>query len=405
MENLKFKDIRKYIAVCAAPISVCMIETSHYENYWEIGDIPDNKYDDLYLYGIGQIQSEFYDRYTKKEDFCYCIEIVLSKTPRFKDMEINRIKINDFLKMEDQDSLRYDFSNDCSSKKYVDIDNIKSAYEKFFAYMDVKRGFYLIVEKGMKIVDPDSESLLLQEIYKKLWGSEDHLKYCINHSNHSKDCITGDTMNSVNTTLNQAFPEDKSIKCRVCKYADKKKENKLDKFLSRFDKIEGLKKFISLYHTIGNFIPFPCGCNGPRGTGKTNDYWDLALLCIYKYYKLKEEKWIEAIVGNKKDDFIKWLKEFGSWDNFVEKNYLQDFVRVNESTKDEDQKYGSPKELWEKHLKEFDFKEFENKEAVLPTDKEQIEQFCKNASEWILARGQRMIDELRIKMHETDKTS
>lgn len=132
-------------------------------------------------------------------------------------------------------------------------------------------------------------------------------------------------------------------------------------------------------------------------------------MCIYKYYKLKEEKWIEAIVGNKKDYFIKWLEGFGSWDNFVEKNYLQDFVRVNESTKDEDQKYGSPKELWEKHLKEFDskefdFKEFENKKAVLPTDKEQIEQFCKNASEWILARGQRMIDELRIKMHETDKT-
>lgn len=312
-------------------------------------------------------------------------------------MEINRMKINDFLKMEDQGPLRYDFSNDCSSKKYGEIDNIKSTYEKFFVYMDVKKKLYLIAEKGMKIVDPDSESVLLQEIYEKLWGSEDHLKYC----------ITGDTMNSVNTTLNQAFPEDKSIKCRVRKYADKDKK---DEFLSKFDKVEGLKKFISLYHTIGNFIPFPYGCNGPRGTGKTNDYWDLALLCIYKYYKLKEEKWIEAIVGNKKDYFIKWLKGFGSWDNFVEKNYLQDFVRVNESTKDEDQKYGSPKELWEKHLKEFDskefdFKEFEDKEAVLPTDKEQIEQFCKNASEWILARGQRMIDELRIKMHETDKTS
>lgn len=302
-------------------------------------------------------------------------------------MEINRMKINDFLKMEDQGPLRYDFSNDCSSKKYGEIDNIKSTYEKFFVYMDVKKKLYLIAEKGMKIVDPDSESLLLQEIYEKLWGSEDH----------SKDCITGDTMNSVNTTLNQAFPEDKSIKCRVRKYADKDKK---DEFLSKFDKVEGLKKFISLYHTIGNFIPFPCGCNGPRGTGKTKDYWDLALLCIYKYYKLKEEKWIEAIVGDKKDYFIKWLKGFGSWDNFVEKNYLQDFVCVNESTKDEDQKYGSPKELWEKH-----FKEFENKEAALPTDKEQIEQFCKNASAWILARGQRMIDELRIKMHETDKTS
>lgn len=31
-------------------------------------------------------------------------------------MEINRMKINDFLKMEDQGPLRYDFSNDCSSK-------------------------------------------------------------------------------------------------------------------------------------------------------------------------------------------------------------------------------------------------------------------------------------------------
>ena len=83
MENLKFKDIKKYIAVFAAPISVCMIETLDYENYWEIGDIPDNKYDDFYLYGIGQIQSEFYNKCLKKDDFCYCIEIMLSKTPRF----------------------------------------------------------------------------------------------------------------------------------------------------------------------------------------------------------------------------------------------------------------------------------------------------------------------------------
>lgn len=85
MENLKFKDIKKYIAVFAAPISVCMIETLDYENYWEIVDIPDNKYDDLYLYGIGQIQSEFYNKCLKKDDFCYCIEIMLSKTPRFKN--------------------------------------------------------------------------------------------------------------------------------------------------------------------------------------------------------------------------------------------------------------------------------------------------------------------------------
>lgn len=84
MNNLKFKDVKRYIAVCAAPLSICMKETLDYENYWEIGDIPDGKYDELYLYGIGQIQSEFYDRRRDEKLFCYCIEIVLSKTPRFK---------------------------------------------------------------------------------------------------------------------------------------------------------------------------------------------------------------------------------------------------------------------------------------------------------------------------------
>ena len=132
----------------------------------------------------------------------------------------------------------------------------------------------------------------------------------------------------------------------------------------------------------------------------------MTLLCIYIYYEEKKEDYIETIVGNeKKKYFIEWLNGFGSWDNFVEKNYLQDFVNENPKyvSHDECQKYGLPKELWKDHFDNFDGK-FDGKKVALPTNKEQIEQFCNNASAWILARGQRMINELRIKMHETAKT-
>ena len=343
------------------------------------------------------------------------------------------MEINEYLNL--RDNLLYDFSNDGSSKEYSDIDNI---YEKFFVYMAVKadnikedgilknaKEFSECCKKIYKVKDPDSNSVLLQEIYKKLYGSEDYLKYCINYS---KYCITGDTMNSVNTTLNMTSfdkigeviekKEERekrttnfSKKYRLGMYAcykeqNKKEQNKLNEFLSRFDNIKGLKEFISLYHTIGNFIPFPCDCNTKRGRGKTQDYWDLTLLCIYIYYEEKKEDYIETIVGNeKKNYFIEWLNGFGSWDNFVEKNYLQDFVNENPKyvSHDECQKYGLPKELWKDHFDNFDGK-FDGKKVALPTNKEQIEQFCNNASAWILARGQRMINELRIKMHETAKT-
>ena len=60
-------------------ISICMAETLEYENYERIDRVP-ARYDALYLYGLGVIESEF------PEADCpvcrRCLEIVLSEEPR-----------------------------------------------------------------------------------------------------------------------------------------------------------------------------------------------------------------------------------------------------------------------------------------------------------------------------------
>ena len=69
------------------PLSICMLETLEYQNYMFVKQVPD-LYDDLYVYGIGLIESEFYkdgeygyattgDR--EKLTLVPCIEVMLSK--------------------------------------------------------------------------------------------------------------------------------------------------------------------------------------------------------------------------------------------------------------------------------------------------------------------------------------
>lgn len=78
--TLKFKDIRNYIAKCASPISILNKETQAYENYIDIGLVPE-KYDDMYLYGIGAYE-DFFD-FCGETRYMNAIEIVLSNIPRF----------------------------------------------------------------------------------------------------------------------------------------------------------------------------------------------------------------------------------------------------------------------------------------------------------------------------------
>lgn len=90
--NLKFKELKKYISVLDR-VSFCMRETLRYENYRFLSDVPD-KYDELFVYGIGMIESEFeienpeYMFDVKEKDiggtfyFAKCIEVVLAEKPR-----------------------------------------------------------------------------------------------------------------------------------------------------------------------------------------------------------------------------------------------------------------------------------------------------------------------------------
>ena len=80
--TIRFKDIRKYIAICASPVSIAIKETGDYENFTEIGLIPE-KYDEMYLYGIGSYE-DYFD-FCGEQKWMSAIEIVVSQTPRFSE--------------------------------------------------------------------------------------------------------------------------------------------------------------------------------------------------------------------------------------------------------------------------------------------------------------------------------
>ena len=89
---IKFGTLRKYLSVIDR-LSLCMNDTLSYENFVCIGDVPE-VYDELYVYGIGMKESEFYAKedspyiYSASgdaEDIVYasCIEIMLSEKSRY----------------------------------------------------------------------------------------------------------------------------------------------------------------------------------------------------------------------------------------------------------------------------------------------------------------------------------
>lgn len=224
---------------------------------------------------------------------------------------------------------------------------------------------------------------LIWEVYRELWGVNDKER-------------SGDTMNSVQRTLN--------------KYLKTKGNQQLSK---------DAEEFLSVAFTIGNFIPVlsktykcdyyssnKCGqsFNQKRNACDAKDYWDRTLYYIYRWYKAvsqqKKDQWLKKLLckgGIRRDckvddceDCIvvaceNWLKLFQdekgnpSWDDFVEKNYLQDYTEWTTRP------YGRPKEFWEGH--------FCGK--PLPETPEQFEAFFAHATEGIKTRSERMVKELR----------
>ena len=99
---IQFKELKKYISRVTR-LSICFHD-GHYDDYLMISDIPDGKYDELYVYGVGMIDVEFpLDVYVSVEElqkrtwkengfFLGCaLEIVLQEEPR----EIERVNMNE----------------------------------------------------------------------------------------------------------------------------------------------------------------------------------------------------------------------------------------------------------------------------------------------------------------------
>lgn len=216
---------------------------------------------------------------------------------------------------------------------------------------------------------------LIKDVFQRLWDEE-----------ILKICPTGDTMNSVNTTLYHRLNL-KSKRKMIRIYSDEPQ------------RMEGIskasRKYLQFSHSVGNFIPVPRHFNIPRYR-KTQDYWDLTLSGIWSWYTRGE--CLHSIIGaaapyHDQSENIKicerWLECFGAgengWDSFVEKNYMQDFV----SSGQEGRSYGGPKELWKGHFDGY----------ALPKTDEAFSQFFTNASAWIEARGVRIALALKESFH------
>lgn len=256
----------------------------------------------------------------------------------------------------------YDFTDETANNLLCKINtymnNQTATFEK-----------YIIYKMYLECIDPDVMSYQLQEIYKKKWN-EKYLKSC----KKTEDSVFSDTMTSVQGLLHSYYDSELSnknekIKSEIKKYKEEK-NLKLFSFSKKtmFTMFTEIKKypefertivrknevndFISIYHTIGNYIPVPQYFNknrGSKGIGKgwkNYDMWDLTLLKIIEYYDLKKENKDAVNIlmqllhcKNKNSDIIastkNWLDCYENKKEFIDKNYLNMYVDKNYNIKND----------------------------------------------------------------------
>lgn len=192
----------------------------------------------------------------------------------------------------------------------------------------------------------------------------------------------GDTMCSWSTTVN-----------RCLRHKRPPRLDDIDETLATC-----IVDFMQVVYTIGNFIPAPSAFQ-KRGSCPSRDYWDLALAAIYHYYQPSDKivcedtdctfirpkpysvRWLLDGIKNA-ENCKPWLNCFESWDNFVEENFMQPFLKNSETV---DGHYGPPDELWEGHFAY----------SGLPQNEDEFKQFFTNATKRILARGERIAKKVK----------
>ncbi len=257
----------------------------------------------------------------------------------------------------------------------------------------------------MKLRDPDGNikdgeilggSRLLQYIYKKLWPeltAREFMKHPLNDNQNIWIC--SDTMTSAQQRMNDflqvsAYSDFENVRTRIGKSQKYSLRLCIELYLedkNKFkEKLSSMENFLNRWHMLGNYIPVSRRFNSARsGRYVVHDYWDLTLLKIQEYYKKRDnedEVWKilgeELLHGSGNALACKlWLDYFDSWENFIEKNYMQDFVDGNYEV-----------ELF------FDGHDWNNSKPKTP---DECKELFERSSEMIKKRTNRMVDALTAK--------
>ena len=191
----------------------------------------------------------------------------------------------------------------------------------------------------------------------------------------------GDTMTSIWTILKEYI----KLKTAVYKIADNDSwENFIIRNVNNIKISDDCGQFIQLGHSIGNFIPVPPGFNVGRSNWGKWDSWDLTLTQIYQWYMdnrtpgnhfnnnaldrlFENDRYRQTTV----ETCQKWLRSFGTWENFVKQNYLESFLDRN----------GIPKKFFKKHTLDY----------PLPNMLQECEEFFRTVNECIKNRGKSIL--------------
>lgn len=297
---------------------------------------------------------------------------------------------------------RYDFreeiiqfpSDDPVDRYYIyKAIGIAETKKKLTDYKDKISGEYKVLVKRGEA----DRSELLKNIYQYIWQQK-YLDVCTRNGTE----FSGDTMNSIFTTLTKWLSVVQDIKVpgqwsnlKVLQlYIDKNEKNESILYAAVKEDKDRVLSFLKLSYTLGNFIPAPSAFQ-KRGSCPSRDYWDLALAAIYNYYQLRDKsvredtdctfirpelyslEWLLPSKENTEnaEKCKPWLDRFESWDNFVDQNFMQPFLKVDKPVIGH---YGPPDELWKGH---FDC-------GGIPKKEDEFRQFFTNATKRILARGE-----------------
>lgn len=144
---ITFREIRQYLARNVR-LSICF-EDGHYHNYLMVADIPEHKYDRLYVYGIGMVDVEFSrDVYsnpqeqdgvmmsTKDDMLEPAIEIVLHEEPREIERSTDEELVFSDFKPYLQIGRHFLVVNreDWSYESYEYRDDIPEKYDNMYVY-------------------------------------------------------------------------------------------------------------------------------------------------------------------------------------------------------------------------------------------------------------------------------